>query len=174
MECRRNFCRDRRKSHSQTGIIASIFWSPSLHWSRSSRTLTIEPEAALSIREREGLGMTCGTSDKAVCVSHRHDIAEAAGEGESAHPAEPASAMQASALVVAGAGALLFSCFGTAYAVPVFFPALSRDLAIPLPQQDARQCGRRAGRSRRRARNKAPRLPRTRRSDAAAVSPSRD
>jgi predicted MFS family arabinose efflux permease len=81
--------------------------------------------------------MTCGTSDKAVSVSRGQHIAKTAIEGELVHPAEPASAMQASPLVVAGAGALLFSCFGTAYAVPVFFPALSRDLAIPLPHLTA-------------------------------------
>jgi MFS transporter, OFA family, oxalate/formate antiporter len=81
--------------------------------------------------------MTFGTSDNAVSVSHGQDIAEAAVEGELAHPAEPSSATRASVLVVAGAGALLFGCFGTAYAVPVFFLALSRDLAIPLPHLTA-------------------------------------
>jgi OFA family oxalate/formate antiporter-like MFS transporter len=52
---------------------------------------------------------------------------------EPAHPGEPPPAMLATSLVVLGAGALLFNCFGTAYAVPVFFPALSQTLAVPLP-----------------------------------------
>jgi MFS family permease len=84
-----------------------------------------------------GLGMTFGTSDNAVSVSHGQDLAEAAIEGELAHPAQPPSATRVSALVVVGAGALLFGGFGTAYAVPVFFPALHRDLAIPLPHLTA-------------------------------------
>jgi len=46
-------------------------------------------------------------------------------------------AIRAASLVVLGAGALLFSCFGTAYAVPVFFPALSQALAVPLPHLTA-------------------------------------
>ena len=37
------------------------------------------------------------------------------------------------ALVVIGAGTILFSCFGSAYAIPVFFPVLSKALAVPLP-----------------------------------------
>jgi hypothetical protein len=81
--------------------------------------------------------MTFGTSDNAVSVSHGQDLAEAAIEGELAHPAQPPSATRVSALVVVGAGALLFGGFGTAYAVPVFFPALHRDLAIPLPHLTA-------------------------------------
>jgi MFS family permease len=52
---------------------------------------------------------------------------------EPAHPGEPPMATRAASLVVLGAGALLFSCFGTAYAVPVFFSVLSQALAIPLP-----------------------------------------
>jgi MFS family permease len=56
---------------------------------------------------------------------------------ESAHPGEPPPAMWAASLVVFGAGALLFGCFGTAYAVPVFFPALSQALAIPMPHLTA-------------------------------------
>ncbi len=81
--------------------------------------------------------MTFGTSDNTVSVSPGQAIAKAAIEGELAHPAETPSATRVSALVVAGAGALLFGCFGTAYAVPVFFPALHRDLAIPLPHLTA-------------------------------------
>lgn len=40
-------------------------------------------------------------------------------------------------LIVIGAGAVLFCCFGTACAVPVFFPVLSKALAIPLPHLTA-------------------------------------
>jgi hypothetical protein len=54
-----------------------------------------------------------------------------------AHPGEPPPAMRVESLVVLGAGALLFSCFGSAYAVPVFFPAVSQALAIPLPHLTA-------------------------------------
>lgn len=39
--------------------------------------------------------------------------------------------------IVLGAGAVLFNCFGTAYAIPVVFPSLSRTLAIPLPHLTA-------------------------------------
>lgn len=74
--------------------------------------------------------MTLRASDKAVSISHGQDIGETAIEGELAHPAELRSAARVSALAVAGAGALLFGCFGTAYAVPVFFPAISHKLAI--------------------------------------------
>lgn len=74
--------------------------------------------------------MTLRASDQAVSISHGQDIAETAIEGELAHPAELRSAARVSALAVAGAGALLFGCFGTAYAVPVFFPAISHKLAI--------------------------------------------
>jgi MFS transporter, OFA family, oxalate/formate antiporter len=81
--------------------------------------------------------MSLRASDNAVSALHEQDIAETGIEGEFAHPVEPPSATPASALVVAGAGALLFGCFGTAYAVPVFFPALSQDLAIPLPHLTA-------------------------------------
>jgi MFS family permease len=56
---------------------------------------------------------------------------------EPAHPGEPQPAMPAAGHVVLGAGALLFSCFGTAYAVPVFFPVLSQALAVPLPHLTA-------------------------------------
>ena len=59
------------------------------------------------------------------------------GGGELAHAGEPPGAMRAASLVVLGAGALLFSCFGTAYAVPVLFPALSQALAIPPPHLTA-------------------------------------
>jgi MFS family permease len=38
---------------------------------------------------------------------------------------------QTATLVVIGAGSLLFTCFGTAYAIPVFFPVLSEALEIP-------------------------------------------
>jgi MFS family permease len=56
---------------------------------------------------------------------------------EPAYPGEPPPAMRVASLVMLGAGALLFSCFGTAYAVPVFFPVLSRALAVPLPHLTA-------------------------------------
>jgi predicted MFS family arabinose efflux permease len=59
------------------------------------------------------------------------------GASELAHASEPPPAMRAASLVVLGAGALLFSCFGTAYAVPVFFPVLSQALAVPLPHLTA-------------------------------------
>ena len=39
--------------------------------------------------------------------------------------------------VVLGAGSLLFSCFGAAYAIPVFFPALGNSLAVPVPHMTA-------------------------------------
>jgi hypothetical protein len=45
--------------------------------------------------------------------------------------------MRAASPIVLGAGALLFCSFGAAYAVPVFFPALSQALAVPLPHLTA-------------------------------------
>jgi MFS family permease len=62
---------------------------------------------------------------------------ESLGICSPAHPGEPPPAMRVESLVVLGAGALLFSCFGTAYAVPVFFPAVSQALAMPLPHLTA-------------------------------------
>jgi MFS family permease len=53
------------------------------------------------------------------------------------HPGDPGLALRAASLVVLGAGTLLFSCFGTTYAIPVFFPALSQALAVPLPHLSA-------------------------------------
>ena len=62
---------------------------------------------------------------------------ESLGIRSPAHPGEPLPEMRVESLVVLGAGALLFSCFGTAYAVPVFFPAVSQALAMPLPHLTA-------------------------------------
>lgn len=47
------------------------------------------------------------------------------------------NAPPAASLVVLGAGALLFGCFGIAYALPIFFLLIGRTLAIPLPHLTA-------------------------------------